>query len=120
MKKDDLVYLGHVLEQIEKIERTTKSISRQDFDSNEELKDATIRRLEIIGEAVKNISEDFKKDYPKVQWKRMAGTRDIIIHRYFEVDWDIVWEIVKINVSELKNQISDVKNRLEKASKKIL
>ena len=110
----DLVYLQHILEQISLIEESTKDKTKKDFDANKDLKDATIRRIEIIGEAVKNISEQLKKIHREVEWKRIAGTRDIIIHAYFKVDWELVWKTIQDDIGELKKQISKIKEVLEK------
>ena len=110
----DLVFLHHILEQIEKIESSTRKVSQEKFNSNNDLKDATIRRIEIIGEAVKNISEELKKDNPQIEWKKIAGTRDILIHAYFKVDWPLVWKTIQEDIELLKEQILLIKNELEK------
>ncbi|HEC86588.1 MAG TPA: DUF86 domain-containing protein, partial [Thermoplasmatales archaeon] len=66
------------------------------------IQDGVIRNLEIIGEAVKNLPDDIKKDYPEVEWRKIAGLRDILIHAYFGVDLEVIWDIVKNKVPELK------------------
>jgi len=116
MKKDDLVFIKHILDYIKSIEESTNTITREDFDSNNDLRDATIRRIEIIGEASKNISKELKDSHPEVKWKEIIGTRDRIIHKYFEVEWDIVWNIATIDISELKKQINAIKEEIEKKS----
>lgn len=118
MKKEDIVFIGHILEQIEIIEKSTNSISREEFDMNLDIKDATIRRLEIMGEAVKNISKISKENYPEVEWKNIMGIRDKIIHKYFEIDWDIVWEVIKQDIKPLKENILKIKGELEKQNEK--
>jgi len=72
------------------------------------LRDATVRRLEIIGEEVKNIPDYFRKKYIDIEWKKIAGTKDIMIHAYFNVDLDIVWKIVKDDLPLLKRQIEQI------------
>ena len=67
--------------------------------------DAVIRNIEIIGEAVKNLSPDFKRDHRNLDWKSIAGFRDRVIHHYFGVNWDIVWDVVRHKVPELKAQL---------------
>jgi len=72
------------------------------------IQDAVIRRLEIIGEAVKNIPFSFRKEYPKIPWKKISGLRDILIHEYFGVDMRLVWRITKKDMPEFKKRISDI------------
>jgi uncharacterized protein with HEPN domain len=77
------------------------------------IQDAVVRRLEIIGEAVKNISEKTKGNYPEIKWKNIAGTRNAITHGYFQVDLERVWGIIKNGLQKLKKQIEQVKKDLE-------
>ncbi len=81
--KDDNIYIKHILESICLIETYLKGVTKQEFLSSLKLQDAIIRRLEIIGEATKKVSIGFRKKYPAIPWKEMAGTRDILIHEYF-------------------------------------
>ena len=88
MKKDIRVFIQDILESIKLIEDYAKGVSEEDFldkDNNLQMKDAIIRRLEIIGEAVKNIPDGFKRKYPNIPWKQISGMRDILIHEYFGV-----------------------------------
>lgn len=89
-------YLRGMLEAIGKIERYTENMNFGDFSNNELIQEGVIRNLEIIGEAVKNLPDDIKKDYPEVEWRKIAGLRDILIHAYFGVDLEVIWDIVKI------------------------
>ena len=111
---DNIPYLKHILDAINDIEFSVKTLSKKEFMKNKDIKDATIRRIEIIGEAVKNISQDFKVKYPKIEWKKIAGSRDVMIHAYFNVDLDIVWEIVKKDLPKLKKQIHGIFKSLGK------
>ncbi len=106
--KDPLIFLKHILGAITDIEESTKDLSKKEFKENKDVKDATVRRLEIIGEAVKNLPELFKGKYLKIPWKEIAGTRDKIIHHYFGVDLDIVWDIVKKDLLNLKKDIERI------------
>lgn len=79
---------------------------------NMQLQDAVTRRLEIIGEAVKNLPADLKEKYPKVPWKQIAGTRDVLIHEYFGTDFDLVWKVVKKELPQLKKETLKILERL--------
>ena len=108
MNTKDLVFLQHILEQIDKIENSTKNMTKENFNMDINTQDATIRRIEIIGEAVKNISEELKKKNPQIAWRKIAGTRDIVIHSYFNVDWNLVWKVVKEDIKELRDKINSI------------
>lgn len=105
MRKDPQVFLSHILESIGWIEKETKGLSKDKFINNVPIQDAVIRRLEIIGEAVKNLPADFKRKYPDVSWQKISGLRDKLIHGYFGVDLELVWEIVQKNLPPFKEQI---------------
>ena len=108
MKKDVKIFLLYIIESIERIEDYIEGMSREDFMENIQVQDAVLRRLEIIGEAVKNIPQDFRKEYSQIPWKQIAGTRDILIHEYFGVDLDLVWEIIKRDLPELREKIKKI------------
>ena len=110
--KEDLVFIKHVLGAINDVKFSIKGLSKDNFIGSKDLKDATIRRIEIIGEAVKNISENTKNKYPKIEWKKIVGTRDRLIHAYFSVDLDITWDIIKNNLPVLEKQLLKIKEEL--------
>ena len=118
MKETDLVYLKHILESIYNIERSTEKISEEEFKKNVDLVDANLRRIEIIGEAAKNLSDKFKIKYSDIEWKKIAGTRDVLIHAYFTVDLGAVWIIIKKDLLELKNQIETIIKDIVEVEKK--
>lgn len=111
--KNDLVFIEHILDSIDTIEKFSKNINKVKFILDRLKHDAIIREIEIIGEAVKNISENLKNRHQEVKWKEIAGTRDHIIHHYFGVDMNIVWDIVKINLPDLKVKVTKIKNELK-------
>ncbi len=113
MKRDEIVFIEDILNEISKIEKSTKNLSKEDFVDNEDIKDATLRRIEVIGEAVKNISDKTKKQYKEVEWKKIAGSRDVLIHAYFGVLDSMIWKIIKKDISILKEQIQKIKKDIE-------
>lgn len=108
MRRDYKLYLQDILDSIEKIEAYTKKFSYENFLENELVIDATIRNLEIIGEAVKNIPSHIKEKYSDVDWKKIAGLRDILTHEYFGIDAAILWDIIKTKLFDLKKQVHKI------------
>lgn len=112
MPRDCKVHLEDILEACGKILKYTESISFQEFSSDSKTIDAVIRNLEVIGEAVKKVPEDIRQMDPKVDWRNIAALRDILIHEYFGVDNEIVWDIIRHKLPALKNEISDLLKNL--------
>jgi len=103
--KDPKIFLQHILESIEILEGYVNGISEHDFINSIEKQDLAARRLEIIGEAVKNLPNSFRKKYPNIEWTEIAGARDVLIHAYFNVDPNLLWKIVKNDIPKLKNEV---------------
>ncbi len=100
--RDSQVYINDIKDALKRIEEYTKGMTFATFEKNQMLVDAVIRNLAIIGEAVKNLPQDVKKEFPAVEWKKIAGLRDILVHAYFGINKKIVWDIVETKVPELK------------------
>ena len=103
--KDPLIFLEHILESIRHIENFSKGLSKQRMLKDKQKQYAIIRAIEIIGEAVKSLPVSLKNKYPDVSWRDIVGTRDKMIHHYFGVDLEMVWEIIKKDLPKLKKQI---------------
>lgn len=108
MDKDPRVFLKHILECIELVGQYTAGKSMGDFIDSLALQDQVTRRIEIIGEAVRHLSDAFKRRHPDIPWKKIAGTRDKLIHEYFGVDLHLTWEVVKRDLPKLKRQILSI------------
>jgi uncharacterized protein with HEPN domain len=112
MKKSNKIFLLHILESIHRIEKFTKNLSEKKFLKSEEKQDASIRRLEIIGEAVKNLPKSFRDKYPEIEWSKISGMRNIIVHEYFGVDLKLTYKIIKKKMPELKSSILKILKKL--------
>ena len=102
----DLQYKQDILEAIEKIRHTVKNKSYDEFMGDADALDACVRRLEIIGEAVKRLSVDYKSGVPQVPWKEIAGFRDKAIHDYASLNAAIVWETIKKDLPALRQALT--------------
>ena len=110
--KRDALYLHHILEAIQKIETYTAA-GREAFMAGSHWQDATIRQLEIIGEATKQLSRELRAQYPDVPWRRMAGLRDVLIHEYFGVDLAAVWQLTQTEIPGLRKRIEIILQAVE-------
>lgn len=99
------ILLGEILGAIELLQRYTEGLSYEDFAGNVEKQDSVMRRLEIIGEAVKGIPAELRAVYPNTPWSDIAGARDILIHEYFRVDLELAWEMVQDDLPPLAEEV---------------
>ena len=102
--------MRHILEEINFLEESSSCIEFSDLMRNREKQRAWLRSLEVIGEATKNLSKEFKEKYPEVEWRKIAGLRDKLIHHYFGVKWEIVWDVIKNEIPAIKLKVEVMLN----------
>ena len=103
--KDNKIYLEDIISSIKKIEKYINDISFEEFSDNEMIVDAVVRNLEIIGEAARNLEDDFKEINSHIPWRNMIGLRNIMIHEYFGIALNIIWKIVTDDIPRTKPEI---------------
>ncbi len=108
MPRDYRVYLDDILDAVTKIRDYTSGMNLEGLKNDSKTLDAVIRNLEVIGEAAKKIPDDVHRRYPAIEWKKIAGLRDILIHEYFGIDVNIIWDIVQTKLPPLKEQVERV------------
>jgi uncharacterized protein with HEPN domain len=108
----DRLYLLDILNACKKIERYLSKKTYDDFANDEVLFDATVRNLQNIGEAVRFISEDLRELRPDIEWRRIVGLRNLLVHHYFGLDEEIVWDLAVNRCPQLQHAISDILGRL--------
>ena len=111
-KLGDKARLQHISDAIKEIENYITNSSYKDFQSNSMMQFATVKQLEIIGEAANQLTEHFKKLYTEIQWREIVGLRNILIHEYFGIDTKIVWDILQIDLPKLKIQVEEILKQL--------
>lgn len=106
MKKDDTVFLRHILDAVNWIEEYTHGMDYEGFRASHLVQDGVTRQLEIIGEATRNLSKEFRDKHADIPWKDMSGMRDKLIHQYFGVDIAAVWDTVTGDIPVLKGSLT--------------
>ncbi len=107
-KRADIDCLNDIKEAIRRINIYIENLSYEQFLEDLKTEDAVVRNLEVIGEAAKNISEELKRKYSQIPWKDLAGVRDRLIHHYFGVNFDIVWDIAKKELPAITLQVEEI------------
>ena len=105
MPRDSTMLVRDILRALAKIQRYTAGMNQAAFLSDELTYDAVVRNLAIIGEAAKHIPENMRQQHPQIDWRRIAGMRDIVSHHYFSIYDEIVWDVVMKKIPELQEQI---------------
>lgn len=107
-KRDNKVLLEDIAEAIDKVILYTKNMEYGAFAADDKTQDAVYRNFEVIGEAANQVSEDFKNMHPEIEWRKMSGLRNRIIHAYFDVDNETIWKIIQMNLGDFKKSIHDI------------
>lgn len=106
MTRNPRIRLSDILQSIDQIKSYTDGVSREQFLEDRMIQDAVTRRLEVIGEAVKGLSDAERSRHPEIPWSSIAGTRDRLIHDYFRVDHELVWEMVQEHLPALREAVA--------------
>lgn len=113
MSNTTIDFLKHILNEIDFLQKETKGMTYADFIENEKDKRAFSRSLQIIGEAIKSLPDEFREQYNHIDWKPATGLRDRIVHGYFNVDLEIIWDVINTEIPILKQQIETIIQDLE-------
>lgn len=113
-KRTPLVYLEDILEACNNIQKYVSSADEDDFTENQMIVDAVVRNLEIIGEAAKNLPDSVREKKSSIEWRKIQGLRNILIHEYFGVDLEILRDIVKNKIPELQTEVRDITNDFQR------
>lgn len=105
MSRSEGDVVRHILDEADYLVRSSMNLSKEQFLSDETLKRAFIRSIEIIGEAARGLPDDFKRRFPRVEWRAIVGMRDKLIHGYFSVDYDIVWDVAQTDIPFLRAEL---------------
>lgn len=112
MKRDPRLYLEDILAAITAIDKYTEGLTRHEFDQDQLIQDAVLRRLEIIGEATRQIPKELLDQFPQIPWRQIAGIRNRLTHEYFGIILDRVWKVLREDLIPLKEAVIRMKDSL--------
>lgn len=118
MKRDYLLFLKDILGAMDAIEQFVEGMTLEDLCQDDKTASAVLRKLEIIGEAARHIPPHLREAYPEIPWKEMAGMRDRLIHGYFGVDYELVWQVLQKHIPQTRPKLQAMLERLEREREK--
>lgn len=107
-ERDASIFLHDIIEAIERTQRYVAGKTFEEFRDDTLATDAVLRNLEVIGEAVKRLPAVVKERHPEVEWQKIAGLRDVLIHAYFGIDYDIIWNVIQEKLPQLQKQVQTI------------
>lgn len=108
MKKDDNVYIGHMLDLSRKAIEKTEGINREAYDADEDIRMIMAHLIQMIGEAASRVSDESRSAFPGIPWRQIIGARHRIVHDYMDVDYDVIWEILNIDLPPLAKSLASI------------
>lgn len=114
MRRDYKLFLKDIINAMDAIERFVEGMKLDDLVKDDKTSSAVIRKFEIIGEAVRNIPDWLREKYPQIQWRRMVGMRDRLIHGYFGIDYELIWEAIKIEIPNVRPELQKILREMDK------
>lgn len=116
--RNERLFLEDMLTGCDKVRLYTAGLSRTDFSADTMVYDATLRNIEIIGEACKQISPAIREQYPNIPWRKISGMRDIVVHHYFGIDGDVIWDVVVNQIPNLREQLVAIIASIDEGQKR--
>jgi len=113
MRRDYSLFLKDIIQAMEAIEKFVEGMEFEELVEDDKTSSAVIRKFEILGEAARNIPDWMREKYPLIPWKRMVGMRDRLIHGYFGIDYELVWDAIKVEIPRIKSELEKILKELE-------
>lgn len=112
MQREPKVFLEDIYTAADKIEKYTNGLTYDEFVDDDLVTDAVVKNILVIGEATKNIPEEIRQENPHIEWRKMAGMRDMVIHGYFSINYRIIWDVVTNKIPTLKSHIKQLLQKM--------